>query len=185
VESPYRAPLNHERKAVDRPASAAPQSRPAPTLRWSGGLSIGNDDHHGRRLPAGLRLEPLLTRGGRSGEHRRRADGAGNAGRGAAWLIPLIAGLLLARFGFAPAFDVVALSFLVFPVLAAGMRPVPQTGSAGAGLSSFGAGLRYVSGQRLLVSLLLINLNAMVFGIPSAPFPALGTTRFPGGATTV
>lgn len=70
----------------------------------------------------------------------------GMLGGGAAWLIPLIAGLLLARFRFAPAFGVDALSFLVFTVLAAGMRPVPQTGSAGAGLSSFGAGLRYVRG---------------------------------------
>jgi ENTS family enterobactin (siderophore) exporter len=105
--------------------------------------------------------------------------------QGAVLIGPAIAGLLVARFGFAPAYGADSLSFLFFTFLAAGMHPLPQTGSAGAGRGSFVAGLTYVRGQSLLVSLLLIDLNAMVFGMPSALFPALGTGRFHGGATAV
>ena len=45
---------------------------------------------------------------------------------------------------------------------------------------------RYVKGRRLLVlSTFLIDINAMVFGMPRALFPALGTGLFGGGAATV
>jgi ENTS family enterobactin (siderophore) exporter len=98
---------------------------------------------------------------------------------------PAVAGLLVARFGFAPAYFVDAASFLIFTVLAAGMKPLPRTQVTGAGVRAFVEGLRYVRGHSLLLSLLLVDMNAMVFGMPSALFPALGTTRFHGGPTAV
>src|SRR6266545_4453058 len=54
-----------------------------------------------------------------------------------------------------------------------------------ADVASFLEGLRYVRGQPLLCGLLLIDLNAMVFGMPRALFPALGTGLFHGGADIV
>ena len=96
---------------------------------------------------------------------------------------PSLAGLLVASFGYARAYGFDALTFLGFALLAAGMRPLPPTGSVGGGLGSFVAGLKYLRGHNLLVSLLLIDLSAMVFGMPSALFPALGTVRFHSGAT--
>jgi ENTS family enterobactin (siderophore) exporter len=98
---------------------------------------------------------------------------------------PALAGLLVDRFGFAPAYAADALSFLIFTVLAAGMQPLPRTRVGAAGVAAFVEGLRYVRGHALLLSLLLVDLNAMVFGMPSALFPALGMTRFHGGATAV
>ena len=43
----------------------------------------------------------------------------------------------------------------------------------------------YDTERRLLVSTFLIDIDAMVFGMPRALFPALGTTLYGGGAATV
>ena len=48
-----------------------------------------------------------------------------------------------------------------------------------------GSGVSYLKGRRLLVSTFLIDIDAMVFGMPRALFPALGTGFFGGGALTV
>jgi len=45
--------------------------------------------------------------------------------------------------------------------------------------------MRYLRHQRLLASTFLIDVNAMVFGMPRALFPALGTGLYGGGAGTV
>jgi MFS family permease len=68
----------------------------------------------------------------------------------------------------------------------AGVGPlVPEGGGRSPGLSAIKEGMRYLKGQRLLQSLLLIDLNAMVFGLPRALFPAMGTEVFNGDAATV
>ena len=46
-------------------------------------------------------------------------------------------------------------------------------------------GLRFVRRSPTVQGAYLIDLNAMVFGMPRALFPALGATVFGGGATTV
>jgi MFS family permease len=43
-------------------------------------------------------------------------------------------------------------------------------------------GLRYLSGRQLIQGAFLIDLNAMVFGMPKALFPALAVTVYGGGA---
>src|SRR5204862_4207520 len=58
-------------------------------------------------------------------------------------------------------------------------------GGTKAGLASVKEGLSFLKGRRLLLSTFLIDINAMVFGMPRALFPALGTGLFGGGATTV
>lgn len=99
---------------------------------------------------------------------------------------PALAGLLIARSGVAAAYWVDVASFGLQLVTLAVMRPIPPgEGGRPAGLASVLEGLRYVRRQPLLCGLLLIDLNAMVFGMPRALFPALGTGLFHGGADTV
>ena len=67
-----------------------------------------------------------------------------------------------------------------------GIRPLPpEGGGTAAGWSSVKEGLRYLKGQRLIQSCFLIDLNAMIFGMPRALFPAIGTVVLGGDATTV
>jgi MFS family permease len=46
-------------------------------------------------------------------------------------------------------------------------------------------GFRHLKGQKLLSATYFIDLNAMIFGMPRAVFPALGTGLFGGGAGVV
>jgi ENTS family enterobactin (siderophore) exporter len=99
---------------------------------------------------------------------------------------PALAGLLIARSGVAAAYWVDVGSFGLQLATLAMMRPIPPgQGGRRAGLASVIEGLRYVRRQPVLCGLLLIDLNAMVFGMPRALFPALGTGAFHGGADTV
>jgi MFS family permease len=46
-------------------------------------------------------------------------------------------------------------------------------------------GLRYVRGKQAIEGAYLIDINAMVFGMPRALFPALAASVFGGGASTL
>jgi MFS family permease len=58
----------------------------------------------------------------------------------------------------------------------AGVRP---------GWSSIKDGLRFIRKKQELQGVFLIDMNAMVFGMPRALFPEMGVTVFGGDATTV
>jgi hypothetical protein len=53
------------------------------------------------------------------------------------------------------------------------------------GLRSVVEGFRYLKNHRVVLGSFLVDSNAMVFGMPSALFPALAANHFGGGATTV
>ena len=100
---------------------------------------------------------------------------------------PAVAGLLLAGAGvrFVYWMDVATIAaamlatFLMSPQApraAAGQRP---------GLRSIVTGLRYLRGRPVIQGTYLIDINAMVFGMPRAVFPALAVTVFGGGASTL
>jgi MFS family permease len=99
---------------------------------------------------------------------------------------PAIAGLLIARAGLPTVFfcDVASFAAAITAVL---LLPalVPHGGGTPAGWRSVVEGMRFLRGQRLLASTFLIDIDAMVFGMPRALFPALGTGLFGGGAGTV
>ena len=99
---------------------------------------------------------------------------------------PALAGLVIARVSLAAAYwiDVASFGAAVAAVLLIAPQP-PEGGGTRASLSSIGEGLRYLKGRRLLVSTFLIDIDAMVFGMPRALFPALATGFFGGGAGTV
>jgi MFS family permease len=53
------------------------------------------------------------------------------------------------------------------------------------GLRSMTEGFRHLTGERLLSATYLIDLNAMIFGMPRAVFPALAVHLYGGGAGVV
>jgi predicted MFS family arabinose efflux permease len=61
----------------------------------------------------------------------------------------------------------------------------PGEGARRPGLHSIVEGLRFVRGRQVIQGAYLIDINAMVFGMPRALFPALALTRFGGGASTL
>ena len=60
----------------------------------------------------------------------------------------------------------------------------PAHGRPPISLASLLGGLRYLRGSQPLAAVLVIDLGAMVFGLPRALFPALADTVFGGGAAT-
>ena len=99
---------------------------------------------------------------------------------------PALAGIVIAQVDIAAAYwiDAGSYVFALAAVLAIKPRP-PQGGGTRAGLGSIKDGLAFAVRNRLILSTFLIDINAMVFGMPRALFPAMGTTVFGGGATAV
>lgn len=118
-------------------------------------------------LPAALALnQTMATLGGAAG--------------------PALAGVLIAQFGLSFSFALEAVIFLLAALSVVGIRSLPKVdGKAALGLRSVADGLRYIKGQRRITSTFVIDLNAMIFAMPRALFPALGTGLFGGNAGTV
>jgi MFS family permease len=99
---------------------------------------------------------------------------------------PAAAGLLIAHTGFSLVYwlnvAAFALAFLAVVRLPA-LRPAG--GGAPAGAASLAGGVRYLKSSPPLAGAFLIDLGAMVFGMPRALFPALAVTVYGGGAATV
>ncbi len=67
------------------------------------------------------------------------------------------------------------------------LAPIPAAGHA-AGLSPWQStkeGLRYLRTRQALQGVYLIDINAMVFGMPRALFPAMAGAVFGGGTITL
>ncbi|HEX4829511.1 MAG TPA: MFS transporter [Trebonia sp.] len=100
---------------------------------------------------------------------------------------PALAGLLLAGAGVKFVYWLNVASFLVSVLCVLFMSPQPPAAGAVArpGLRSVAEGFRFVGRSQPIQGAYLIDINAMVFGMPRALFPALAATAFGGGATTV
>jgi MFS family permease len=100
---------------------------------------------------------------------------------------PAVAGLLLAGAGvrFVYWMDVASFGAVMLATLA--MSPQPPAGGEGhsPGLRSIIDGFKFLRGRQAIQGAYLIDINAMVLGMPRALFPALATTVFGGGASTV
>ncbi len=99
---------------------------------------------------------------------------------------PAFGGLVLAVAGIGPAY-LVACGWAAFAACA--IRPIGrQRKDVPAGavtLEALATGWRYVRRTPVLVQTLLVDFNAMVFGMPRAIFPLIGTSLLGGGAGTV
>lgn len=98
---------------------------------------------------------------------------------------PALAGLLLAEYGLGAVYWLDVLTFAGAFVAVARMRPLPpKGGGTKPGLASIVEGLRFLRGRRQLTGVFVIDLNAMIFGLPRALFPAMAERVFGGGAAT-
>jgi len=99
---------------------------------------------------------------------------------------PAVGGLLIAALGLptvylldVASFGVSLTAILLLP------RLVPTGGGTPMGLRSMTEGFRHLRGERLLSATYWIDLNAMIFGMPRAVFPALAVHLYGGGAGVV
>jgi MFS family permease len=97
---------------------------------------------------------------------------------------PAIGGLLIAKVSIASVYwvDTITFGFAIAALVA--MHPIPpEGGGTKASAESIMEGLRFLKGRQALQGTFVIDINAMVFGMPRALFPAIGTAL--GGATAV
>lgn len=99
---------------------------------------------------------------------------------------PAIAGLVIATFGLSAAYWLEVGAFAAALLLLTRMRKLPpHDGGRRAGVASIAEGLRFLRGRRALQGTFIVDINAMVFGMPRALFPELAARLFGGGAGTV
>jgi len=99
---------------------------------------------------------------------------------------PALAGVLIGVIGTNAVYGIDVASFAVALGAAALLPPLtPTGGGTPMGLKSMAEGFSYLRRQKLLAATYWIDSNAMIFGMPRAVFPALGTRVFGGGATVV
>ncbi|HET6964089.1 MAG TPA: MFS transporter [Acidimicrobiales bacterium] len=100
---------------------------------------------------------------------------------------PSLAGLILAGGGAATVYWLDVGTFLVSFASVALQRsqpPLEETGGRSA-WRSVGEGFSYLRGRQNIQGVYLLDIDAMVFGMPRALFPALGLDFFHGGAEAV
>ncbi|MEA2517956.1 MAG: hypothetical protein QOF49_36, partial [Chloroflexota bacterium] len=95
---------------------------------------------------------------------------------------PTVAGLIIASAGLPIAYLADFLTFVAALVALVGMAPLPPVASATRpGLAAIREGLRFAFGRRVILSTYVIDLNAMIFGLPVSLFPALALDVFHAG----
>jgi MFS family permease len=99
---------------------------------------------------------------------------------------PAIGGLLIARAGLVWAYAADALSFLAAIAAILALPRLPPQRAEGdplvRGFDSIRQGFRYLRGRKVLQSTFVIDLDAMIFGMPRALFPVLALDVFRVGA---
>jgi len=99
---------------------------------------------------------------------------------------PALSGLLLG-IGLPLVYALDGVSFVMATVTSALLRPIPPAEGA-RGLSPWQStkeGLRYLRSRQALQGVYLIDINAMVFGMPRALFPAMAGAVFGGGTVAL
>jgi MFS family permease len=99
---------------------------------------------------------------------------------------PAIGGLVIARFGFAPVYEIVIACSALGLLMILLMQKIPPARSGGppVSLQAMVEGFTYLRKERVLFASFAIDFEAMVFGMPRVAFPALATGFFHGGAGT-
>lgn len=97
---------------------------------------------------------------------------------------PAAAGLVIARLGLVFAYSIDVATYAACLLAVAAMSPQRSGGRVQRiGWRAPLSGLAYVGRRPLLLSILAADLDAMVFGLPRAVFPALAATTFAVGPT--
>jgi len=95
---------------------------------------------------------------------------------------PALGGILIATVGLAGAYTVDLASFLASLVALVAIKPLPPLGAVTRpGLDAIRAGLRFTRERRAILGSFVIDLNAMIFGMPTSLFPVLALDVFGTG----
>lgn len=101
---------------------------------------------------------------------------------------PAVGGVIVGRLGLSWAYGVDVVTYgatIVAAMLIRPMPPTPEGAGHRAGFRAIGEGFAYLRGRRVLQSTFVIDLVAMIFGMPRALFPILAEDRFRQGAEVV
>lgn len=103
---------------------------------------------------------------------------------------PLLAGLLIGGGDLPLTYAVDALGLLIALPLLRGLPPLPPDGGAGrinltGAVRSVAEGFAFLRTQPLLLMTFVVDIIAMVFGMPRAVFPQLATTTFAGSSNAL
>ena len=99
---------------------------------------------------------------------------------------PALGGLIIATLGLGSAYLIDLCTFTAALVAIGLMHPhPPEGGGTPVSWSGFREGLSFLRRTPILQGIMLIDINAMVFGTPRALFPAIGTEVLGGGAGMV
>lgn len=102
---------------------------------------------------------------------------------------PAVGGVVIAQVGLSTAYAIDTLSFVATIAAALMMAPHPPLArddtERTSGLRAIGEGFRYLRGRRVLQSTFVVDLVAMIFGMPRALFPVLARVQFHRGAEVV
>ena len=99
---------------------------------------------------------------------------------------PALAGVLIATVGLSAVYAIDVATFAVALAAALSLPSlVPSGGGTPMGWRSMTEGFRHLRREKLLSATYWIDLNAMIFGMPRAVFPAVGIHLYGGGAGVV
>ena len=99
---------------------------------------------------------------------------------------PALGGILIAAIGLPWTYGLDVISFGASILSLFALPSIPAAPDADRpGLRSVAHGFRYLGRHKVVLGTFLVDSNAMVFGMPSALFPALAEQHFGGGAATV
>jgi MFS family permease len=98
---------------------------------------------------------------------------------------PLLAGVTVAAAGYGFAYAVDVSTFVAALYSLARLPPMPPAGGGTrVGFRSVGDGFRFLGGQRIVLMTFVVDIIAMIFGMPRALFPQIAHTQFHGGTRT-
>jgi MFS family permease len=96
---------------------------------------------------------------------------------------PAVGGALIAATGLASAYAISTACFVLAVIAVARVRPLPPLGGGvRPGLGALREGFAFARSRPVLLGTFAIDLNAMIFGMPRAIFPALAAGTFGVGA---
>ena len=99
---------------------------------------------------------------------------------------PALAGVLLATFGITTVFWVDVATFGAAIIAVFTLSPsIPEGGGTRFGLGSIREGFYYLKGRQAIQGVFIADFDAMVLGMPTSLFPALGLVHFHGNSETV
>jgi len=99
---------------------------------------------------------------------------------------PAVGGVLIASAGVSWTYGIDCVTYAASLVALAALPKLPPLGEVDRpSLRSIVDGFRFLKGRQVLIGIFLVDSNAMVFGMPSALFPAIALHRLGGNAATV